>query len=72
MISDATLARGTPCTTGARTIIDCAMEMTVDELRFLLVDARQRRLAARSHRLGPADPRSAGTRRRGAQAPRLR
>ncbi|MGH8886250.1 MAG: hypothetical protein ACRDYX_13945 [Egibacteraceae bacterium] len=44
MASDATLAAGIPCTTGARTILDCAMEMTVDELRFLVIDARQRRL----------------------------
>lgn len=33
MTSDAALVNGIPCTTGARTIIDCAMEMTVDELR---------------------------------------
>ncbi len=44
MTSDATLTKGIPCTTSARTILDCAMEMTTDELRFLTIDARQRRL----------------------------
>ena len=44
LASDAISVRGIPCTSAERTVIDCAMEMSVDELRFLTIDARQRRI----------------------------
>lgn len=41
--SHATKARGLPCTTGARTLLDLAAALPLAQLRLLVIDARQRK-----------------------------
>jgi hypothetical protein len=41
---DLAVVNGIPCTSLARTLVDCAEEMTVDELRELFANARQKGL----------------------------
>lgn len=41
---DLAVVNGIPCTSVARTLVDCAEDMTIDELRDLFRNARSRRL----------------------------
>jgi predicted transcriptional regulator of viral defense system len=41
---DLAVVDGIPCTSAARTLVDCAEEMTIDELRELFGNARRRGL----------------------------